>query len=255
MPETNNEPKKVTMTVYKNTSKIALTIPELNVVIPAGGFSSPIPAPTETINEYLTHGMLTAEQVSVTEGSTPTAPVITSGTATQAEMQGKPAAAVAAPGVHYLPVAATDPHSRIKNYEGKGGVKDAVQHTVVAIRDGQNPNPYTEIPPESMATILQQHGKDFSSEVTSGEYIEDQAQQIIAKSVGAVTRSAAANQPLPANTPADLKPWLQQTPLQKKIAVFKTQDAAFLANVRNYERDTNVISCIDTKLAELTPNK
>lgn len=256
MPETNNEQKTVKMSVYKNTSKVALTIPELNLVIPAGGFSSPIPAATESINEYVKHGMLTAEEVTVPEmpaGTNNTA--VTSGNGTPTEMQGKPAPAVATPGPQYIPVMNTDSASRVRNYEGKAGVKDAVQHTVVAIRDGANPNPYGEIPPESMAGILKQHGRDFSSEVPLGEYVEDQAQQIIARSVGAVTRTAAAQQPLPPDTPTELRAWLQQTPLQKKIAVFKSNDAAFLTNVRNYERDANVISCIDTKLTELAAGK
>lgn len=253
MPEVNKETKTVTMHIYKNTSKVALTIPELGIVIPVGGFSSPIPEPTETIKELVAHTMLQDTPVEVGESGLPKGNAAVMAGETSTEMQGKPAPAFAAP--IYLPVANTPPQSRIKNYEGKGGVKDAVQHTVVAIRDGSNPNPYSEIPPESMATILQQSGKNFSTEMSSGEFIEDQAQQIISKSQGAGLNRTAVAQPLPANTPNELRPWLMQTQLQKKIAVFKTTDAEFLATVRNFERDANVISCIDTKLSEMNAGK
>jgi hypothetical protein len=242
------------MYVYQNVSTVPLTIPELNIVIAKGAFSAPIPEPTETLKAFVASGMLKQDTAQVSEAMVNTNTAVIAGN-TQQEVPSQEAAAVAKPevkpGVHYLPVEKPDPDTMIRKYEQKAGVKDAVKNTVVAIRDGANPNPFGEVPPEAMATMLQQQGRNFSSEISSADYIEDQAQQIIAKSVGAMPRTAAHNAPIPPGTPAEFLPFLNMAILQKKIAVFKATDAKYLTNLKNYERDPHVISCIDMKLMEL----
>lgn len=247
---------KHTMYVYQNTSTIPLSIPELNMVIAKGSFSAPLPEPTETIKAYLASGMLRQEKAIISELPSGSNSGVIAGNTAQ-EVPTMEAAAVAKPevkpGVHYLPVEKPDPDAMIRKYEQKAGVKDAVKNTVVAIRDGVNPNPFGEVPPEAMATILSQQGKGFSSEISSADYIDDQAQKIIAKSVGAMPRNASVAPTIPPGTPQEFVPFLSMQLLQKKIAVFKATDAAYLTNLKNYERDPHVISCIDMKLMELGP--
>ena len=255
--------------VYQNITEIALQIPELNLIIPVGGYSAPIMEETATLKVFSASGMLVKSEVTVANVPNNGNTAVTQGSKVN-EMMGKQAPVVGGPrnpadlaainpntkpGVHMLEIKKSTPAELIQAYEGESGVKQALTQSVVAIRDGSNPNPYGEIPQDAMASILKVQGKEFATEISSGQYVEDEAQRIIT----AATQAAGAPRPAAVvqdpNAPAELKPWLGMTGTQKKISIYKTADAAVLTHIRNYERDTNVISCIDTRLSEIAAGK
>jgi hypothetical protein len=251
--------------VYRNTSEIALPIPELGITIPAGAYSAPLLEETPTLKAFSASGMLVKEVTTMANVPNNGNTAVVQGNKVN-EMMGKQAPVVGGPrnvadlaainpatkpGIHMLEIKQSKPGELIKAYEGKSGVKDALTRSVVAIRDGSNPNPYGEIPQEAMSSILQVQGKEFATEVSSGQYVEDEAQKIITAATVAAGPARPAAVVQDPNAPAELKPWLSMSGVQKKMSIYKTADAAVLTNLRNYERDTNVISCIDTRLSEI----
>jgi hypothetical protein len=243
---------------YKNVSTIALQIPELSITIPVGGYSAPILEETVTLKAYNASGMLLREAVTVENvPNVGNAAVLQGGTVS--EMTGVPAPAYAKPdvkpGIHMIQIATKKPEDMIKAYEGKPGIKDAMSNSVVAIRAGDNPNPYGEIPQDAMSSILQTQGKGFSSEISTGAFVEDEAQKIITQAVAAQGGPRQSPVVQDQHAPAELKPWLAMSGTQKKMSIYRSSDVTTLTQLRSYERDVNILACLDTKLSELSTGK
>jgi hypothetical protein len=162
----------------------------------------------------------------------------------------------------YMDIAKTTPEQRLEAYKdtrnksAPPGIRQAVQGTVVAIRDG-GPE-FGEIPTGDMAEVLQRNARrgDFAKEVPQDQYI-DEAVSIINKSVADAHINDGFNKayPMPEATPEEIKRWFKLSFLQKKIMAFKTKDINFLTEVIKYEKNPDVISCINQKLAEMEPAK
>lgn len=257
------ENKTVSMLRYKNVSPVALTIPELGVTIPKDGYSAPMSEPTPTVAAYVAGKLFAAEGMSIPEAA-PSARAVTQGDATTEINTAGPAAPVtadpnapvktppkpAAP--DYQPFKTSSADERLKGYDNQAAIRDAVANTVVAVGSEQNPvNQFGEIPQEEATRLIRAASGSFSTEVSGGEYVADEAQKIIASAAGVVSNPPSRPIPVPEGVPADIAPFFQQTGLQKKIYIYKMANATVLNKIKGFEKDTNVLSCIDQRLAEL----
>jgi hypothetical protein len=249
-------PQTVKMVRYQNISAVALPIPELNVIVPKDGFSPPLPEATPTLKAYVTGQLFKAENVDIpTMGMQ--AQAVTQGDVNANDNQGVRAPLVAGPGqptakVDYSPIKVSTTEEKLKGYDNSAEVKKALANTVISVGSEQNPiNLFGEIPADEAVRLIKAQGNgSFSTEVSGGEYIADEAQKIIASAAG-VSSVTARPIPMPEGLPADLVPFFQQTGLQKKIFIYKTPNWEMLNKIQGFERDANVLSCIKQRLAEL----
>lgn len=269
---------------FKNVSTVALSIPELNLMVPAGGYSAPMSESTPTIDAYLAGHLFIKENLSVPEipGTGPKA--ITQGSATtEVDTTGSarplvsgpdqqaqtPAAQPQAPAkapvvtankptaqVDYLPPKMSSNTERINNYDKQSGIVKAVEGTVVSIgADPSQLNQFGEIPSDEASRILKSASRgEFSQEMPVNQVVKDEAQKIIDRAAGVVS-NPPTNYPLPEGVPEEIAPFFKQTGLQKKIFIFKSSNATILEQVKGFEKDPNVLSCIDQRLQELEPTK
>ena len=258
----------VTMFRFKNVSPVALQVPELGISIAKDGYSAPMPTGTPTLDAYVTGNLMVKEALTISETSgIPAAPTqapaqaVTQGDANGLETNtAGPAKAIhAGPGMvpaklDYIPPRMSSKEEKAKNYDNQAEVRNAIENTVISIgSDAVNFNSNGEIPDDEARRLVRAAGAhSFSTEVSGGQYIADEAQKIIASASGvtAVPKTAAQYK-LPENLPAELAPFFQQTGLQKKIFIYKTTNAEVLHKVQGFEKDVNVLSCIDQRLAEL----
>jgi len=230
------------LTVYKNTSGIPLSIPELNVLIPAGGFSAPLTG-TPSLEVFVSKGLLEVSKQELLDGAPnpgnsavvgEPAPSTNNTTYTPA----KPKDIVVG-----VPIVRHDAKTLVKNYEGKPGIADATKNTKVEI-DGQ------------ISSVIVKGPKDnFANEIPTEDYIEDQAKDLLKQSRSARSDAATGIKPLPADAPQELTDWFGLNITQKKIKVYKSDDAAFLESLKNYENDGNILKCISEKLTEMAQSE
>jgi hypothetical protein len=251
---------------FKNVSPVALQVPELGIAIPKDGYSSPMPSGTPTLDAYVTGQLMVKETLNISEvsgtgpGAIPPVQAIVQGGAPIETNTAGPANAIhAGPGqpglkLDYTPPRMSSKEEKSKNYDNQAGVKNAIENTVISIgSDPVNFNSNGEIPDDEARRLVRSAGSSsFSTEVSGGQYIADEAQKIIASASGITAKpKVAADYKLPENLPAELAPFFQQTGLQKKIFIYKTTNAEVLHKVQGFEKDANVLSCIDQRLAEL----
>ena len=264
--------RTVPMFRFKNDAKVALPIPELNMVVPAGGYSAPMTESTPTVDAYLSGNLFVKESMNIPEMASGHAEAIAQGGATPANDAAGVIAPVTAgpqlttvatpapaadrpvkPGPAYIDLKISTPEEKAKAYDNKAGVREAMANTVVSIGTGGQPiNQFGEIPAEEANKLLRTSGKgNFSVEISTGDYIADEAQKIIASANGVVAAPRPESYKLPEGLPTELAPFFKQTALQKKIYIYKSASADVLNAVKVFEKDPNVLSCIDQRLGEL----
>lgn len=262
--EAKNEQKPevtVKMVRYKNTSPIALTINELNTVVPKGGYSAPMPEPTESIKAYLDGNLMTVEEVDITNIPAEEVKGVMAGnkseeidtTGSAKPEVANPAKPTSSAAPDYIPFSKTSNEEKVKNYDQSGAVKQATANTVVSVgTDIQAFNQHDEIPKDEASAILKQasSGK-FSEELDSNKYVEDEAKKLISSAAGVVSTPAPTEAAVPEGTPEEFHPFFKQTLLQKKITIFKSNDPKYLSGVKPFEKHPAVVSCIDQRLEEL----
>jgi hypothetical protein len=247
------------MVRFKNVSQVALPIPELNnLIVPKGGYTPPLPDATPTLNAYIGGRLFLQESVDVPALSGATVQAVTQGDVNANDNAGKVAPLVAGPGqtvakVDYTPLKVSTAAEKLKNYDNSAEVKKALANTVISVGSEQNPiNLFGEIPADEAVRLIKAQGNgSFSTEVSGGEYIADEAQKIIASAAGITARPPNRLIPMPEGLPADLVPFFQSTGLQKKIFIYKTPNWEMLHQIQGFEKDANVLSCITQRLNEL----
>jgi len=253
---------------FKNVSPVALQVPELGITIAKDGYSAPMPEGTPTLDAYVSGNLMTKEPITIAETSgiptptpaTPPVQAITQGEANGPETNtaGPVKTIHAGPGqpmakLDYIPPKSSSASEKARNYDNQAGVREAIANTVISIgSDPVNFNGNGEIPQDEATRLVRAAGaSSFSTEVSGGQYIADEAQKIIASASGVSAPQPPTSYKLPENLPAELAPFFQQNGLQKKIFVYKTANAELLQKVQGFEKDVNVLSCISQRLAEL----
>ena len=249
----------VKMFRFKNVSAVALPIPELNMIVPKDGYSAPMMEATPTLKEYVKGSLFTQEPLDVPEmpGTGPKA-IVQGGAPTETDTKGAVTPLVAGPAMKlanldYIPPKVSTPGEKLKLYDNQAEVKNAVANTVISIgTDATNFNRNGEIPDDEARRLVKAAGaSSFSTEVSGGQYVADEAQRLIAAASGVVAAPRPQDIPVPEGVPAGLLPFFQQTGLQKKIFIYKSASSEYLQQIKGFERDANVISCINQRLVEL----
>jgi hypothetical protein len=264
----------VPMFRFKNAAKVALPIPELNMLVPAGGYSAPMTESTPTVDAYLSGNLFVRESMNIPEMASAHSEAIAQGSAPANDTAGVIAPVTAGPqlttvatppaklpdrptkpGADYIDLRVSAPTDKIKSYDNQAAVRDAISNTVVSIGTGGQPiNQFGEIPQEEANKLLRAQGKgkgNFSVEVSSGDYIADEARNIIASANGVVSAPKPETYKMPEGLPPEMQPFFRQTALQKKIFIYKSASVDVLNAVKVFEKDPNVLSCIDQRLGEL----
>ena len=248
--------KTVSMFRYKNVSPVALSVPELNAIVPKDGYSAPMPSSTPTLDAYVEGKLMVKEAIDIPELANESIKgVVQGGAVTELKTAGPATAIVAGPAavkLDYIPVSVTTNKEKLNNYDQSAEVAKAIANTVVSVGTDLNGiNQFGEIPNEEATRLVRSKGAStFSTEVNTSSYVADEAQKIIASASGVVS-NPPTNYPVPEGVPADIAPFFQQPGQWKKIFIYKTTSAETLLKVKNFERDANVLSCIDQRLAEL----
>ena len=275
MTNEQKAPAAMKMFRYKNVSTVALQVPELNMTVPKDGYSSPMPDGTPTLDAYVTGHLMVREALDIPEmPNNEIKGIVQGGAVTETNTQGPVATIHAGPGqaapavapapapktpaatatanLEYVPLKTSTPEEKVAAYDNSAVVKTAIANTVISVgTDLAGFNQHGEIPADEAARLVRSAGaSSFSTEVNTGNYIADEAQKIIVSAAGVVS-TPPQNYAIPEGVPADLAPFFKQSGLQKKIFTYKTANADVLIKLKSFEKDPNVLSCIDQRLAEL----
>ncbi len=247
--------KQVPMFRWRNTAPTTMTLTEGMIVVPAGGYTPPMMAPTPSLQALENAGLMVREEAMTLPASGIRA--VTSGDyANDIPTTGVVKPVVAGP--QYLAPAMQSPTEKLKTYADPNvnpaahKLREAMANCVVSIGDtaiaaGES------IDPEKASTMLKvSKNQQFADEVTVGDYVQDTA----AEAIKAMRQHAVVATPpqagvVPEGTPPELQAFFKKTHLQKKIAIFQSVDGEYLKAIRNFERDKTVVSCISQRLGEL----
>jgi hypothetical protein len=256
-PEAQAQEKVLKMYRWQNVSGTTLTVTEGMITVPNTGYTPPMMVPTPSLRALEDAGLMKKSEVAIAEMPAGSVRALAAGDRSTDAPCNQDRVVVAGP--QYLPPVVTSGVEKLKNYVDPQNpvstkVREAAANCVVSIGDGATAaiSSGDNINPEQVASIVKMNKNKFSTEVTVGDYVKDEAQKAIDSMR---SRSVVAERPVegvvPEGIPAEYHSFFKLTHLQKKIAIFKNSDSEYLRRVKGYERDATVVSCISQRLGEL----
>lgn len=254
-PATNPAPKQISMYRWRNGSTTQLVIAEGMIMVPAGGYTPPMMTPTPSLKALEDAGLMIREAATVMPAGDIKA--LTAGqTANDVPTGGSVKPVFASP---YMPIASQSGADKLKIYAdpsnpGAAKMREAINSCVVSVGEGTDAAiSVGEMDPEKASKMLKISKTQFTTEVSVGDYVADEAEKTIkaARQMGVVAPKPGPAGEIPPGAPADTHQFFTKTHLQKKIAIFQSTDAGYLKHIKAYEKDNTVASCITQRLGEL----